>query len=136
MTVAESLLVPADGEMTRGGSMSGVVIAARLTSYFPTALYYLSAAVIVLGVWLSYRYWRALHEVDEPIRNEDLLAELERGGAASKMTEAELRRVRELLLGAETGREPTAKTIRSRHSEAEAEAGDKEPENPTGTSGE
>ncbi len=45
------------------------------------------------------RTWRDLHEDDDPIRNSDLLAELEKGNAASKMTEAEFRRVRELLIG-------------------------------------
>jgi hypothetical protein len=97
--------------------MSGVIIAARLTSYLPTVLLVVSAIVIVIGVPLAYRYWRDLHEDDEPIRKADLLADLERGGAASKMTEDELHRVRELLLDGEAGRKPADKSHRTAREE-------------------
>ena len=84
--------------------MSGAIIAARLTSYLPTVLLVVSAIAIAIGVPLAYRSWRDLHEDDEPIRDADLLTDLERGGAANKMTADEFHRVRELLLGAKSGR--------------------------------
>jgi hypothetical protein len=92
--------------------MSGAVIAGRLVSYLPTIFLVLSATAIVIGVPLAYRYWRELHEDDEPIQKADLLADLERGGAASKMTEDEFHRVRELLLGAGAARKAPDKSKR------------------------
>jgi hypothetical protein len=97
--------------------MSGLIIAARLASYLPTVLLVVSTIAIAIGVPLAYRYWRDLHEDDEPIRSEDLLADLERGGAASKMTDDEFHRVRELLLGAEGGRKATARPQRPARSQ-------------------
>jgi hypothetical protein len=84
--------------------MSGAAIAARLASNLPMILMVLSAIAIGIGAPLAYRCWRDMHEDDEPVRNTDLLKDLERGGAASKMTEDELHRVRELLLGSDLPR--------------------------------
>ena len=55
--------------------------------------------LIVIGVPIAYRIYREAHEDDQPIRDADLLADLEHGDAASKMTEAEFRRVRDRLIG-------------------------------------
>jgi hypothetical protein len=76
--------------------MSVAVIGAKLGPYLPFLLLTIS---IVIGVPVAYRYYRDAHEDDQPIRDADLLAELEQGDAASKMTEAEFRRVRDLLIG-------------------------------------
>jgi hypothetical protein len=92
--------------------MSGAVLALNLAAYRSTIFLMLSALVIAIGVPLAYRYWRDMHEDDEPIRNADLLSDLERGGAANKMTEDEFHRVRELLLGAEAAGKPPDKSRR------------------------
>jgi hypothetical protein len=105
--------------------MSGWVIAGRFASYLPTVFLVLSATAIVIGVPLAYRYWRDLHEDDEPIRKSDLLADLERGGAASKMTDDEFHRVRELLLGVDATRKSPDKSRRT--------AGGERPENDRGS---
>ena len=84
------------GVSTRGGIMSVAVIGAKLGSYLPFLLLTIS---ILIGVPVAYRYYREVREDDEPIRDADLLADLEQGDAASKMTEAEFRRVRDLLNG-------------------------------------
>jgi hypothetical protein len=85
--------------------MSVALIGAKLGSYLPFLLLTIS---ILLGVPVAYRYYREVREDDDPIRNSDLLADLEQGDAASKMTEAEFRRVRELLVSSKTN--PDAKT--------------------------
>jgi hypothetical protein len=92
--------------------MSVAVIAGRLVSYLPTILLVLSVTAIAVGVPLAYRYWREMQEDDEPVENADLLADLERGGAVSKMTKDEFHRVRELLLGAEAARKAPDKSKR------------------------
>ena len=76
--------------------MSVAVIGAKLGSYLPFLLLTIS---ILIGVPVAYRIYREAHEDDQPIRDSDLLADLEDGDAASKMTEAEFRRVRDLLIG-------------------------------------
>ena len=86
--------------------MSVAVIGAKLWSYLPLVLLTIS---ILIGVPIAYRYYREAHEDDEPIRDADLLADLEQGDAASKMTEAEFRRVRDRLLGAGTPRDATTR---------------------------
>jgi hypothetical protein len=78
--------------------MSGAAIMAKLGAYLPAILLVLSAGVLVI----AYRSWHDMHDTDEPIKSTDLLADLERGDAASKMTDEEFRRVRDLLLGAGT----------------------------------
>jgi len=93
--------------------MSGAVIAAKLWAYLPQIILVLSTVAFLM----AYRHWRAIHEPDEPIRDADLLADLEQGDAASKMTEAEFRRVRERLLGTEAGRNAPEKTKRSERRE-------------------
>ena len=78
--------------------MSLVVIGAKLGSYLPLVLL---TICLLIGVPAAYHYYRQMREDDEPIRDADLLADLERGDAASKMTEAEFRRVRDLLIGSQ-----------------------------------
>ena len=75
--------------------MSVAVIGAKLGPICPSALDDLHRDRSAARLPLLSR----VHEDDEPIRDADLLADLERGDAASKMTEAEFRRVRELLIG-------------------------------------
>jgi len=82
--------------------MSLAVIGAKLGSYLPFLLLTIS---LLIGVPVAYRYYREVREDDEPIRDADLLADLEQGDAASKMTEAEFRRVRDLLIGSEIQRD-------------------------------
>ncbi len=78
------------------------VFGAKLEWYLPVVLLTIS---LLIGVPVAYRTYRALREDDEPIRDADLLRELEKGDAASKMTEAEFRRVRDLLTGSQTERD-------------------------------
>jgi hypothetical protein len=91
--------------------MNVAVLGAKLWTYLPLVLL---VVAILIGVRLAYGHWRDLHEDEEPLRGRDLLRDLERGDAASKMTDAELRRVRELLVGAETKRhdKPSTKPTR------------------------
>jgi hypothetical protein len=81
--------------------MSVAVIGAKLGSYLPFLNCILLTISILIGVPVAYRTYRALREDDEPIRDADLLADLEQGDAASKMTEAEFRRVRDRLIGSQ-----------------------------------
>ena len=104
--------------------MSGAVLALNLAAYRSTIFLMLSALVIAIGVPLAYRYWRDMHEDDEPVRNADLLSDLERGGAANKMTEDEFHRVRELLLGTEAAGKPPDKSRHGVHGRRE----EKDPE--------
>jgi hypothetical protein len=78
--------------------MSIASLSAKLSANIPLLLL---ITLLVVGVWLAYRHWRDLHEDDEPLRDIDRFAEFERGDAASLMTEAEFRRVRERLMGNE-----------------------------------
>ncbi len=78
------------GARARGAIMSVAVIGAKLGSYLP---FLILAISIVIGVPAAYRYYRQVREDDDPIRDADLLADLEQGDAASLMTEAEFRRV-------------------------------------------
>jgi hypothetical protein len=87
--------------------MSVAVIGAKLWSYLPFLLLTIS---LLVGVPIAYRHYREVREVDEPIRDSDLLTDLEQGDAANLMTEAEFRRVRELLNGSQTQGDATVPT--------------------------
>jgi hypothetical protein len=75
--------------------MSVAVIAAKLGPYLP---FLLLTASILIGVPLAYRHYRDVRGYDDSTGGSDMLTDLVRGDAASKMTDAEFRRVRELLL--------------------------------------
>jgi hypothetical protein len=105
--------------------MSAAAIGAKVVANLPFLLLTIS---LLVGIPVAYRYYREAREDDDPIRNADLLADLEQGNAASKMTEAEFRRVRELLNRSKTERDPKtrAKPARSGSERAAAKLNQKE----------
>jgi len=67
----------------------------------------LLAVAIVIGVTAAYRIWHETQEEDEePVTNDELLAEFQAAHAAGEMDDAEFQRVRALLSGAPGGSVP------------------------------
>jgi hypothetical protein len=89
--------------------MNVAAITPKLWSYLPSILLIVS---ILVGVPLAYRLWRETHGDDDLPRGADMLSDFEQAYAAGKMDEAEFRRIRDLVIGAQgesgkkTGKKP------------------------------
>jgi hypothetical protein len=88
-----------------------------LAPYMP----WLFALAILVAAPLAYWHWRVAHEEDEPAGGSEVFADLLRAG--DKMTDAEFRRVRALMIGGDTARAVT----RRKGSEETPDAVDVEP---------
>jgi hypothetical protein len=84
--------------------MSVAIIGSRLGVYLPLVLL---AVALLIGVLMVYRHRREANEDDTPASGVDRFSELKQ--AKDQMTEAEFRRVRELLIGGEGARSTKVK---------------------------
>jgi hypothetical protein len=80
--------------------MSVAAIDPKLWSYLPLLLLTLAIAI---GVPMAYRLYRETRAEEASTRGSDPLSDFEQAYAAGKMSEAEFRRIRDLVIGEKGG---------------------------------
>jgi hypothetical protein len=100
-------------------------LGAKLAPYMP----WLFALALLVTAPLAYWHWRVTHEEDEPIGGADVFNDLLQAG--DKMTDAEFRRVRALMIGADAARAGSSRDRREAPHAADGPAFEPAPAPPT-----